>query len=159
MFKRISSSDRKSTRHSYTIGNNDFDIILQLDKENRRTIQDVADLRVSTANGTFVNNQRVHGTVLMKHGDELRLDTVRFLLMSPAAEAAAAAQRAPEPPVAVAAPAKSGKGLWVVVAIVVIAAAAAVVGTAVANRAAAAAAMPRPFFRDAFMEVSKKMSG
>lgn len=44
----------KSTRHSYTIGNNDFDIILQLDKENRRTIQDVADLRVSTANGTFV---------------------------------------------------------------------------------------------------------
>ena len=57
----------------------------------------------------------------------LRLDTVRFLLMSPAAEAAAAAQRAPEPPVAVAAPAKSGKGLWVVVAIVVIAAAAAAV--------------------------------
>ena len=44
----------KSTRHSYTIGNNDFDIILQLDKENRRTIQDVADLRVSTVNGTFV---------------------------------------------------------------------------------------------------------
>jgi len=44
----------KSTRHSCTIGNNDFDIILQLDKENRRTIQDVADLRVSTANGTFV---------------------------------------------------------------------------------------------------------
>lgn len=82
---------------------------------------------MGSANGTFVNNQRVHGTVLMKHGDELRLDTVRFLLMSPAAEAAAAAQRAPEPPVAVAAPAKSGKGLWVVVAIVVIAAAAAAV--------------------------------
>lgn len=44
----------KSTGHSYTIGNNDFDIILQLDKEDRRTLQDVADLRVSTANGAFV---------------------------------------------------------------------------------------------------------
>jgi len=81
---------------------------------------------MGSANGTFVNNQRVHGTVLMRHGDELRLDTVRFLLMSPAAEAAAAAQRSAEP-VAAAAPAKSGKGLWVVVAIVVIAAAAAAV--------------------------------
>jgi pSer/pThr/pTyr-binding forkhead associated (FHA) protein len=81
---------------------------------------------MGSANGTFVNNQRVHGAVLMKHGDELRLDTVRFLLMSPAAEAAAAAQRSAEP-VAAVAPAKSGKGLWVVVAIVVIAAAAAAV--------------------------------
>ena len=80
---------------------------------------------MGSANGTFVNNQRVHGTVLMKHGDELRLDTVRFLLMSPAAETAAAAQRSAEP-VAAVAPAKSGKGLWIVVALIVLAAIAAV---------------------------------
>jgi pSer/pThr/pTyr-binding forkhead associated (FHA) protein len=76
---------------------------------------------MGSANGTFVNNQRVHGTVLMKHGDELRLDTVRFLLMSPAAEAAAAAQRTTEP-VAAVAPAKSGKGIWIVVVLIVLAA-------------------------------------
>ncbi|MBQ7515368.1 MAG: efflux RND transporter permease subunit [Schwartzia sp.] len=44
----------KSTGHSYTIGNNDYDIILQLDKANRRTLQDVADLMVSAADGRFV---------------------------------------------------------------------------------------------------------
>jgi pSer/pThr/pTyr-binding forkhead associated (FHA) protein len=81
---------------------------------------------LGSANGTFVNNQRVHGSVLMKHGDELRLDTVRFMLMSPAAEAAAAAQRTTEP-VAAVAPAKSGKGLWIVVAVIVLAAIAAAV--------------------------------
>jgi pSer/pThr/pTyr-binding forkhead associated (FHA) protein len=75
---------------------------------------------LGSANGTFVNNQRVHGSTLMRHGDELRLDTVRFMLMSPAAEAAAAAQRPAEPAAAVA-PAKSGKGLWIVIGIVVMA--------------------------------------
>ena len=44
----------RRTGRSYTIGNNDYDIILQLDKEDRRTIQDVANLRVSTESGTFV---------------------------------------------------------------------------------------------------------
>ena len=75
---------------------------------------------MGSANGTFVNNQRVHGTVLMKHGDELRLDTVRFLLMSPAAEAATAAQRAPEPPVLAAAPANSHKGLWIAILVILV---------------------------------------
>ena len=79
---------------------------------------------MGSANGTFVNNQRVHGSVLMKHGDELRLDTVRFLLRSPAAEAASATQRPPES-VAAVAPAKSSKGLWVVVTLIVLAAIAA----------------------------------
>lgn len=81
---------------------------------------------MGSANGTFVNNQRVHGSTLMRHGDELRLDTVRFMLMSPAAEAASAAQRPAEPVVTVA-PAKSGKGLWIVVVAVVMAIAAAAV--------------------------------
>lgn len=44
----------KSTGNSYTIGNNDYDIILQMDKADRRTIQDVANLRVSAQNGDFV---------------------------------------------------------------------------------------------------------
>lgn len=44
----------KSTGNSYTIGNNDYDIILQLDKADRRTIQDVENLRVSTESGEFV---------------------------------------------------------------------------------------------------------
>ncbi len=74
---------------------------------------------MGSANGTFVNNQRVHGATLMRHGDELRLDTVRFMLMSPAAEAASAAQRPAEPPVAIA-PVKSGKRWWIVVVAVVV---------------------------------------
>ena len=44
----------KSTGNSYTIGNNDYDIIVQMDKKDRRTIQDVANLRVSTESGGFV---------------------------------------------------------------------------------------------------------
>ena len=44
----------KSTGNSYTIGNNDYDIIVQMDKSDRRTIQDVANLRVSTESGEFV---------------------------------------------------------------------------------------------------------
>lgn len=74
---------------------------------------------LGSANGSFVNNQRVHGSALMRHGDELRLDTVRFMLMSPAAEAASAAQRPAEPSTPPAAPAKSGKGVWIALALVV----------------------------------------
>ena len=44
----------KSTGNSYTIGNNDYDIIIQMDKEDRRTIQDVANLMVSTESGKYV---------------------------------------------------------------------------------------------------------
>jgi pSer/pThr/pTyr-binding forkhead associated (FHA) protein len=73
---------------------------------------------MGSANGTFVNNQRVHGSTLMRHGDELRLDTVRFMLMSPAAEAASAAQRAE--PVAAVVPAKSHKGLWIAILVILV---------------------------------------
>ena len=44
----------KSTGNSYTIGNNDYDIIIQMDKDDRRTIQDVANLMVSTEAGGYV---------------------------------------------------------------------------------------------------------
>ena len=44
----------KSTSNSFTVGDNDYDIILQLDKSKRTDINDVSNLRVSSANGTFV---------------------------------------------------------------------------------------------------------
>ncbi len=44
----------KSTRNSYTIGNNDYDIILQVERANRRTVDDVKNLRVSTTSGSFI---------------------------------------------------------------------------------------------------------
>lgn len=37
---------------------------------------------LGSANGTFINDKRVH-TGLAKHGDELRLDTVRFQVFAP----------------------------------------------------------------------------
>ncbi len=54
---------------------------------------------LGSANGTFINGKRVHQGML-KPGEELRLDTVRFLLAAPGLEA----QGAP----AKAAPAKAG---------------------------------------------------
>jgi pSer/pThr/pTyr-binding forkhead associated (FHA) protein len=72
---------------------------------------------MGSANGTFVNNQRVHAGTLLKAGDELRMDTVRFLLMSPGMDAPAATVRIePAPP---AAEKKSGNTLWIVAGLVV----------------------------------------
>lgn len=75
---------------------------------------------LGSANGTFINGQRVQNGVL-KPGDELRLDTIRFLLVAPGMEIAAAT-KAPPP-----APAASGgkAGMLVGVVVVVLAAAAA----------------------------------
>jgi pSer/pThr/pTyr-binding forkhead associated (FHA) protein len=78
---------------------------------------------LGSANGTFVNNQRVHGGTLMKPGDELRLDTVRFMLMSPEQMAPGApAPRSEAPTVVVAQPKTGGGGggMWLVAGIVVI---------------------------------------
>lgn len=44
----------KSTSNSFTIGDNDYDIILQMPKQLRTNINDVKNLRVSTASGQFV---------------------------------------------------------------------------------------------------------
>ncbi len=81
---------------------------------------EVEDL--GSANGTFVNGKRVHrGT--MKPGEELRLDTVRFLLVAPGLEAQAAAAAKTTKPAAPAPaePPKKGSSMWVwlVIAIVV----------------------------------------
>ncbi len=44
----------KSTNNSFTIGDNDYDIIVQLDTAHRRDINDVANLRVSNTDGKFI---------------------------------------------------------------------------------------------------------
>ena len=37
---------------------------------------------LNSANGTFINDKRIH-TGMLKPGEELRLDTVRFMLVAP----------------------------------------------------------------------------
>jgi pSer/pThr/pTyr-binding forkhead associated (FHA) protein len=111
---------------SMTIGrNSDCDIPIATDEISRHhaklqvvpTGVMVEDL--GSANGTFVNNQRVHGSTLMKANDELRLDTVRFLLVSPTAEAHSTASA--QPPAPAVAPSKGGTGLlWIIAAAVVL---------------------------------------
>lgn len=77
---------------------------------------------LGSANGTFINNKRVHSGVL-KPGEELRLDTVRFLLITPGTEPA---RNTLPPPVVAAGPERKSKA-GIVVAVVVVVAIAAVV--------------------------------
>ena len=60
----------------------------------------------------------MHTPTQLQPGDEVRFDTIRFLLMSPALEAqhASAAVRADENVV----PSRSSRGLWIVAGIVVV---------------------------------------
>lgn len=44
----------KSTGNSFTIGDNDYDIILQLPESKRTDINDVKNLRVSSPDGQFI---------------------------------------------------------------------------------------------------------
>ena len=53
---------------------------------------------LDSANGTYINNKRVSQGFL-KPGDELRLDAVRFMLVSPGMEMPAAAPSAPAKPI------------------------------------------------------------
>ena len=46
---------------------------------------------LGSANGTFINDRRIETPTLLKAGDEVRFDNVRFLLLSPTHEAHAAA--------------------------------------------------------------------
>ena len=76
---------------------------------------------LGSANGTFVNGKRVQ-SALLKPGEELRLDTVRFLLVTPGMDArqqSAGARIEPAPPAAASGGASK---LWIVVGVVVLAA-------------------------------------
>lgn len=48
---------------------------------------------LGSANGTFINGKRLQRAEMLKAGDELRLDTIRFMLMSPGMEMPAAAKQ------------------------------------------------------------------
>lgn len=78
---------------------------------------------LGSANGTWINDKRVH-TGMLNPGDELRLDTVRFLLLAPGTQAPAT----PASPVAEVVETSDGSGgtvlWWVIGAVVVLAAAA-----------------------------------
>jgi pSer/pThr/pTyr-binding forkhead associated (FHA) protein len=76
---------------------------------------------LGSANGTFVNDQRVHAPTLLKAGDEVRFDTVRFLLVSPAQEAQQATAARAE--AAAVQPDSAARALWIVAGLVVLAAA------------------------------------
>jgi pSer/pThr/pTyr-binding forkhead associated (FHA) protein len=112
-----------------TLGRNtDCDISISSDEISRQhaKLQVVPDgvmvEDLGSSNGTFVNNQRVHGPTLLKAGDELRVDTIRFMLMSPTMDvhhAAAATTRAEAPAAPAAAAGGGGKTLWIVAGIVI----------------------------------------
>jgi pSer/pThr/pTyr-binding forkhead associated (FHA) protein len=77
---------------------------------------------LGSANGTFINGKRVHQGML-KPGEELRLDTVRFLLVAPgmeaqAAQAKPAAAAAPGAKPAAPASGKTPSWVWLVVGMV-----------------------------------------
>lgn len=78
---------------------------------------------MSSANGTFINDKRIQNG-LLKPGEELRLDTVRFMLVAPGMDAKQQATARTEPAKAAAPEAggSGGKVFGVVIAIVVVAA-------------------------------------
>lgn len=79
---------------------------------------------MGSANGTFINGKRIHQGML-KAGEELRLDTVRFLLVAPGLETQAAQPKATKPPPAPPPQPKSGGSAWLwIVSVLVIAGAA-----------------------------------
>ena len=83
---------------------------------------------MGSANGTFINDKRVQSG-LLKPGEELRLDTVRFMLLAPGMDAKQQGAGAPvraEPPKAAAEQGSSGgsKIAFIIMAIVLLGAAA-----------------------------------
>jgi pSer/pThr/pTyr-binding forkhead associated (FHA) protein len=78
---------------------------------------------LGSANGTWINDKRVH-TGMLSPGDELRLDTVRFLLLAPGSQPPPAPAHAVE---AVEQPAQSSGSVvgWIIGAMVLIGAIAA----------------------------------
>lgn len=79
---------------------------------------------LGSANGTFIAGKRVHQGTL-KPGEELRLDTVRFLLVAPGMEVQSATRPAPAATAAEPAAAGGSAMPWIVVGLLVLVAAAA----------------------------------
>ena len=79
---------------------------------------------LNSANGTFINDKRIQNG-LLKPGEELRLDTVRFMLVAPGMDArqqATQARAEPQKAAASAAQGTGGKVFGIIIAIIVVAA-------------------------------------
>jgi len=76
---------------------------------------------MSSANGTFINDKRIQ-TGVLKPGEELRLDTVRFMLVAPGMDAKQQATTARVEPAKAEATSGGGNAIGIVIAIVVVAA-------------------------------------
>ncbi len=106
----------------------DCDISIPADEVSRHhlrlqvTSEGVMVEDLGSANGTWINDKRVH-TGMLHPGEELRLDTIRFLLLAPGAQVpAAGASRAAEPVVeAKPSGSKAGLVIGIVVALAVVA--------------------------------------
>ncbi|HMM66944.1 MAG TPA: FHA domain-containing protein [Dokdonella sp.] len=72
---------------------------------------------LGSANGTWINDKRVH-TGMLTPGDELRLDTVRFLLLAPGSQQSPAPSQAAEP--VAAAETGSGSAVWWVLGAIIV---------------------------------------
>ncbi|MBX3688444.1 FHA domain-containing protein [Dokdonella sp.] len=112
----------------------DADISIPADEVSRQharlkvTADGVMVEDLGSANGTFIGNQRVTQNALLKPGDELRLDTIRFLLIAPGMDARQQSAAARPETVPAATSAKGGNnGLWIVIGVVIVAAIAAAV--------------------------------
>jgi len=76
---------------------------------------------LGSANGTFINDKRIQ-TGVLKPGEELRLDTVRFMLVAPGMDAKQQATAARAEPAKVEAKSGGGHAIGIVIAIVIVAA-------------------------------------
>lgn len=112
---------------SMTIGRQaDCDIPIQAEEISRHharlqvTAEGVMVEDLGSANGTWINDKRVH-TGMLRPGEELRLDTVRFLLLAPGAQVPASVPKAaPESAAAVEKTGASTTG-WIIGAAVIVA--------------------------------------
>ncbi|MET0231222.1 MAG: FHA domain-containing protein [Rhodanobacteraceae bacterium] len=76
---------------------------------------------MGSANGTFINDKRVQ-TGVLKPGEELRLDTIRFMLVAPGMDARQQATAARAEPAKAEVKGGGGNAITIVISIVVIAA-------------------------------------
>jgi pSer/pThr/pTyr-binding forkhead associated (FHA) protein len=115
---------------SMTIGRQaDCDIPIQAEEISRHharlqvTAEGVMVEDLGSANGTWINDKRVH-TGMLRPGEELRLDTVRFLLLAPGAQVPASASKA-APENAPAAQREGSSAVWWIIGVAILTAVAA----------------------------------
>ncbi len=107
----------------------DCDIAIPTDEISRHharlkvTAEGVMVEDLGSANGTYIGNQRVQQSALLRPGEELRLDTVRFQLIAPGMDARQQSAPVRSEPAPAAASGRGGNGMWIAVGAVVVLAA------------------------------------